>query len=67
MCVCVEVSDSRHGLMLKPWMESMGNYVFGFDTQTHAESAFTGLVRMEKTVKEIKSGTAFSVCFLVDF
>lgn len=43
MCVYVrvEVSDSLHGLLLKPWMESMGNYVFGFDTQTHAESAFT--------------------------
>lgn len=47
----------------------MGNYVFGFDTHRHAESAFTERVMMvEKAAEEgIKSQTAlgFVVFFLV--
>ena len=60
--VCVEVSDSLHGLLLEPWMKSMGNYVFGFVTQTHKASTFAVVVRIEKAAKEIKSETTLVFC-----
>lgn len=48
VCACVDVIDSLHELLLKPWMESTGNYVFGFDTQTRTE-------RFHRVIKDGKS------------
>lgn len=64
-CVNVEVIDFLHGLLLMPWMESKGNYVFWF-WHTHSNGErFHRVIQDGKKAEEMKSQTTFRVCFYI--